>query len=101
MSDPAPLRPVIWLGEAKRERNRILARIRRENRRAALRIGDELVMQTARLARLPFIGRPGRVPGTRELSINRTPYLVIYRVTEGAVHILRVLHSRQQWPQPD
>ena len=101
MSDPAPPLPVIWLGEAKRERNRILARIRRENRRAALRIGDELFTQTARLARLPFIGRPGRVPDTRELSINRTPYLVIYRLAEGAVHILRVLHSRQQWPQPD
>lgn len=98
MSDPASLRPVIWLRKARGERNRVVARIKRDNGRAALRIGDELVLQTSRLALLPLMGRPGRLAGTRELTIVRTPYLVIYRVTEDAVHILRVLHTRQQWP---
>ncbi len=46
----------------------------------------------------PHIGRPGRVPGTRELVIPRTPYIVPYRVQRGAVQILRVYHSARRWP---
>ena len=43
-------------------------------------------------------GRPGRVEGTRELPIVRTPYLAAYRVIDGAVVILRILHGARQWP---
>jgi toxin ParE1/3/4 len=46
----------------------------------------------------PHIGRPGRVPGTRELVIPQTPYIVPYRVRGEAVQILRVYHSARRWP---
>ncbi|HYU18441.1 MAG TPA: type II toxin-antitoxin system RelE/ParE family toxin [Chloroflexota bacterium] len=39
------------------------------------------------LAELPERGRVGRVPGTRELVVSRTPYVVAYRVGERAVEI--------------
>ena len=43
------------------------------------------------------MGRPGRVPGTRELVI--TPnYLVPYRIKGEVVEVLRVMHARQRWP---
>ena len=46
----------------------------------------------------PSIGRPGRVPGTRELPIAGTPYVVPYRVKEGVLQILRVYHGARRWP---
>jgi addiction module RelE/StbE family toxin len=50
------------------------------------------------LAEHPHLGRPGRVPGTRELVISDTPFIVPYRVIEGTVQILRVLHAKRKWP---
>jgi toxin ParE1/3/4 len=48
---------------------------------------------------LPHRGRPGRWPGTRELIITRTPYIVPYRVTSDLIEILRVFHSARRWPE--
>jgi len=45
------------------------------------------------------IGRPGRVPGTRELVILKTPYLAAYQVVENVIQILRVYHGSRQWPE--
>jgi toxin ParE1/3/4 len=50
------------------------------------------------LADHPHMGRAGRVDGTRELVVARTPYLVVYRVISTEVRIIRVLHSAQCWP---
>ena len=45
------------------------------------------------------MGRPGRVPKTRELVVSGTPYLVIYRVKNDRLEVLRVFHGARQWPQ--
>jgi plasmid stabilization system protein ParE len=44
-------------------------------------------------------GLPGRVDGTRELVIDRIPYIAAYRVAGVSVQILRVLHGAQQRPE--
>ena len=51
-----------------------------------------------RLARHPAIGRTGRAPGTRELVVSGTPYVIPYRVWGGALEILRVFHAARQGP---
>ncbi|MBI3375853.1 MAG: type II toxin-antitoxin system RelE/ParE family toxin [Betaproteobacteria bacterium] len=43
----------------------------------------------------PEIGRPGHVEGTREWVVRRTPYLIVYRVTNEGVEILHVWHTRR------
>jgi toxin ParE1/3/4 len=53
----------------------------------------------AQLAEHPFLGRPGRVKGTREFFVIGTSYLIAYRVKGDEVQILRVLHGARQWPQ--
>ena len=45
------------------------------------------------------MGRPGRVPGTRELVVPGTRYLVPYRVTGDTLQILRVYHGARNWPE--
>jgi toxin ParE1/3/4 len=51
------------------------------------------------LAENPHIGRPGRVPGTREFVIDKTPYIVPYRVKDNALQILRIYHGARRWPE--
>jgi addiction module RelE/StbE family toxin len=46
----------------------------------------------------PHIGRPGRVPGTRELAIPGTAYIAPYQVSGDQLQILRVYHGARQWP---
>lgn len=44
----------------------------------------------------PDRGRPGRVPVTRELVLTTLPMIIAYRVQDGDVQILRVLHQRRR-----
>ena len=46
----------------------------------------------------PMLGRPGRVRGTRELVILRTPFLVAYRVRAESIEILALQHGARKWP---
>ena len=51
------------------------------------------------LRKMPRMGRPGRVIGTRELVVTGTPFLIAYEVNDVEVRVLRVLHGRMQWPE--
>ncbi len=63
-------------------------------RRLALRIYEAIDL----LLRFPHRGRPGRMPGTRELIFTGLPFLAVYRLREGAIEITRILHAAQKWP---
>ena len=47
----------------------------------------------------PNMGRAGRVPGTRELVVPRTPYIVPYRVSDNRIQVLRIYHGARKWPE--
>ncbi len=64
-------------------------------KRVALRI---LYCVESLLSENPKLGAPGRVPGTRELVIPKTPYIVPYRVHGSKIEIARVYHSSRRWP---
>lgn len=46
------------------------------------------------------MGRPGRIPGTRELVVPGTPFILPYRVAADEVHILRGMHGAGNWKHP-
>ena len=50
------------------------------------------------LKTLPNRGRPGREEGTREILFQPLPYVVVYRVTEPIIEVLRIYHSAQDRP---
>lgn len=59
---------------------------------------ERVLAAVAGLLQFPEIARPGRRAGTRELVISRTPYIAAYRLRADTIDILRVMHSRQRWP---
>ncbi|MBP8310201.1 MAG: type II toxin-antitoxin system RelE/ParE family toxin, partial [Burkholderiaceae bacterium] len=59
---------------------------------------QRILEAVATLADQPALGRPGRVPGTRELVVPKTRYLVPYRVRGDAIEILRVFHTSRRLP---
>jgi toxin ParE1/3/4 len=63
-------------------------------RRTALQIYETVDS----LAEFPHIGRMGRKAGTSELVIQGLPFLVVYRLKNETVEIVRILHGAQQWP---
>ena len=87
-----------WLPEAVRNRGAQLAYIGERNPAAAVEVGDAIERTISRLADYPESGRPGRVPGTGELVVTGTPFIVVYRVEAATIIILRVLHGAQRWP---
>jgi len=46
----------------------------------------------------PYVGRPGRVEGTREILFPPMPYVAIYRVTGQTIEIWRIYHTSQERP---
>ncbi|MGZ8946474.1 MAG: type II toxin-antitoxin system RelE/ParE family toxin [Methylococcaceae bacterium] len=87
-----------WTVSASTDLKAAINFIAQDSLSAALRQLDEIEEQTDRLAEYPMLGRAGRVKGTRELVVNRTPFIVVYRIKGEMIQILRVLHGAQQSP---
>ena len=64
-----------------------------ENPRAARRVASTIRDQVRVLANHPLLGRPGQLPGTRELVIDRYPYLLAYRINGDTVEVLTIWHT--------
>jgi len=89
---------VKWLRRALHNLEQEAAYIAQDNPRAAAALVVEADESTRLLTRHPDMGRPGRLPGTRELVLPHFPYIIPYRVKEQRVEILRVFHTSRKWP---
>ena len=76
-------------------RKKIREHIAWDNATAALALDELFTKKAALLSDQPGVGRPGRLPGTREL-VAHPSYILIYDVAEDLVRVLRVLHAAQQ-----
>ena len=87
-----------WLRAALRNLDEEASYIATDDPVAAGRVVERVLGAVALLAEHPAIGRPGRLPGTRELVVPGTRYLVPYRVEGAEVQILRVFHTSRRPP---
>lgn len=91
---------IIWSPGALRDLAEINKHIAEDNPQAAAEMVRRIVSVAEELlSRQPNMGRPGRVPNTRELPVSGTPYLMPYRVVRGHVEIIRVYHGARRWPE--
>ncbi len=90
-----------WLRKALENLEQEATYISRENPMAAKEIMQRIYNSVALLADNPALGRPGRIPDTRELVVPETRYIIPYRVRPRLqqIEILRVFHVSRQPPQ--
>ena len=81
---------VRWLRRALRALDDEASCIALEDPAAARLVVERVIRAAATLAEQPAIGRPGRVPGTREWVESPTRYVLPYRVKGSEAEILAV-----------
>ena len=87
-----------WLRKALRDLDDEATCIATDDVAAARLVVKRVLDAVALLSTQPGLGRPGRVPGTRELVVLRTRYIVPYRVRGDAIEVLRVFHTSRRLP---
>ena len=89
-----------WSPEAIEDLNSLRAFIAQDKPSAARAVVLHILQTIEQLVpNNPHMGRPGRVPGTRELVIPSTPFIVPYRLRGDTIQILRVYHGARRWPK--
>jgi toxin ParE1/3/4 len=88
---------VRWSDEATTDLVEIIDYIEQRNGSAAQSLFSTIVQSAQNLPLMPYLFRLGRVPGTREHVVHPN-YIVVYQVGDDVIDILRILHSRQQYP---
>jgi len=88
-----------WLRLALADLDELMVYIAKDNPEAATKVAGKIWETTQMISNHPAIGKPGRLPGTREMVVAGTSYIVPYRVVANEVQILRVLHGVRKWPE--
>jgi plasmid stabilization system protein ParE len=89
---------VRWLRKAVRNLDDEATYIAADDAKAARLVVKRVVDAVAMLEGQPGLGRPGRVPGTREVIVAKTRYIVPYRVRGTTIEVLRVFHTSRRLP---
>jgi toxin ParE1/3/4 len=83
-----------WSSRALSDLAAIYAYVATFSESAAGHTVDRLSSAAETLARLPQLGRPGRIAGRRELVVER--YVLVYRVRREEIYILTVEYGAQR-----
>jgi toxin ParE1/3/4 len=60
------------------------------------RVVQRIKEAAQRLDRLGDIGRPSKLPNTRELSVRNAPYVIAYQMRKDFILIVAVYHTAQE-----
>jgi toxin ParE1/3/4 len=89
--------PILWRASALDDLDTIVDYVAHRNQGAADTLRDRIESCVLPLSEHPYLFRPGRVPGTREI-VAHPNYIVIYRVLADAVEIVSVVHAARKYP---
>src|ERR1700722_8281368 len=89
-----------WSPGSAQDLEQIFDYVRTDNTAAAQRVGQTICALPNVLATCLYLGRRGRVDGTRKLPMPPLPFIIVYRVLEHvhAVEVVNVIHGAQRWP---
>jgi toxin ParE1/3/4 len=74
-------------------------RIAHDDPRLAAELCAEVLARIGALPEFPYLGRAGRIEGTRELPLPGLPWVAVYEITGETIMVLRLLHGAQNWPE--
>lgn len=91
---------IAWTDEALDDLAEIVAYYRIEaSPRTAAAVEHRIIQQVESLPPFPErIRKSDRVPGARELVINKLPYIAFVRVSPDAITVLNVVHTARKFP---
>jgi toxin ParE1/3/4 len=87
-----------WTRLARKDINTAYEYVADDGAGAADQFLEQIQQSAAILVRHPMAGRAGRIPGTRELVVPGTPWILPYRIRRGFVDIVAVNHGARKWP---
>ena len=87
-----------WTRVARADINTAYDYVAVDSAAAADQFLERIRQAAAILVRHPMAGRAGRIPGTRELVVAGTPWIIPYRVRRGFIDILAIIHGARKWP---
>lgn len=88
---------VRWSSDARQDRRAVFDYLFARNPAAAIDMDDLFVDVSTRLAKFPYSGHHGKLPGTREI-LPHEHYRMVYQVEGDTVWIVALMHTAQQWP---
>ncbi len=88
-----------WSPRARAHLRHVHDYIAQDNPKAAVDVVARILEAVEKLQDYPASGRHGRVPHTRELVIQGTPFFIAYRVRKATLEIIVVLHQARKWPR--
>ncbi len=88
---------IYWTDTALQDLDDIGSYIAADSPRSAEAVIRRIVETTAVLVYQPRMGRVGRDPSTREITVRGTPYIAVYRLRER-IEIVTIFHSARKWP---
>ena len=89
---------VLWSARAHNDLRGIWRYLLERNLDAAEATHRRIITSAGSLADHPRLGRAGRSPGTRELVVPGSPYIVVYRIVGEDVSIDHVWDGRRNGP---
>jgi addiction module RelE/StbE family toxin len=89
---------LVWGRRARRDLHELIAYITEDSVQAAEVVAARILKAAELLIEFPRSGRIGRVAGTHERVVGRTPYLLVYQIIYVQIRILRVYHGARKWP---
>ena len=87
-----------WTKRAIRSLTSIHEYISKDSPAAAARVAAAVLDATVQIERFPQSGRPGRRKGIRELVVPGLPYIIPYRIVDGVILMLSIIHTTANGP---
>ncbi len=90
---------LIFARAAQRDLADIIAYYGFDDLTAAETVARAITDAARLLTDFPGLGHSGRLAGTREYSISRLPYIIVYTANADTVTVLAVFHASRNLPR--
>ncbi len=86
-----------WLPKALDDLEILREYIENDNPSASEKVIQHIIKSLGYLIDNPELGRPGRIINTRELLLSGLPYVIVYKIKNNFIEVLRVFHGAMKW----
>ena len=94
--DKSPL-TIRWLPKALDDLEVLREHIENDNPPASEKIIQQIIKSLGYLIDNPELGRSGRIINTRELLLSGLPYVIVYKIKNNFIEVLRIFHGAMKW----